>query len=213
MLRLVSSLAFLFLSVVFPTFADKVPISPSPYVDPPSVCDAIAGNLVANCGFETGTFVGSWTVSNNDGNTVVAGAGFDEGPNSGNYFAAFGTVGGDATIQQTLTTVPGETYAISFYFASDGETPNDFSALFNGDLLYSNLDTSAFGYTKFTFTDTATSTSTLLQFNGRSDPGFQALDDISVIATPEPASTPLLLAVAGLFAVALRKHRSQNLPD
>ena len=30
----------------------------------PSICDSIAGNLVANCGFETGTF-SSWTQSGN----------------------------------------------------------------------------------------------------------------------------------------------------
>ena len=52
-------------------------------------CTAVAGNLVTNCGFETGNFSG-WSVQA-DGTYVVT-PGFDGFPaNSGNYFAALGS--------------------------------------------------------------------------------------------------------------------------
>jgi hypothetical protein len=40
----------------FATLADKTPQSTSPERDPPSECNAVVGNLIANCGFETGNF-------------------------------------------------------------------------------------------------------------------------------------------------------------
>ncbi len=122
MYRLLSIAALIALSVSVPSFAD--------------VCGAVPGNLVVNCGFETGSFSG-WTQSDNINNTFVAGA-FDEGPNSGSRFAALGNVGFNASLSQTLATVIGQSYNISFYFASDGSTPNEFSASFGSDLLYSN---------------------------------------------------------------------------
>ena len=165
MYRLSSVVVLVALSVTVPCFAD--------------ICGGAAGNLVTNCGFETGSFSG-WTTSNLNA-TLAATAGFDNlNPNSGTCFAALGNVGSDGTISQTLATVIGQSYNISFYFASDGATPNDFAASFGSDLLYSNANVPAFGYQLFSFTDTATSTSTVLSFAERNDPAYQALDDISV---------------------------------
>src|SRR5437762_14133373 len=61
----------------------------------PSICDGIAGNIVANCGFETGTFA-SWTQSGNTGFTAVG----TIGVNSGNFAASFGPVGSLGFIDQ-----------------------------------------------------------------------------------------------------------------
>lgn len=178
MYRLSSVVAVIALSVSVPSFADKLTPSGAVGVDPPSVCDGVSGNLVTNCGFETGSFSG-WNTTNLNF-TPVSTFGFDEGPNSGSFFAALGNVGSDGTISQTLATVIGQTYNISFYFASDGQVPNDFAAYFGSDLLYSSANAPAFGYQLFSFTETATSTSTVLSFNERNDPEYQALDDVSV---------------------------------
>lgn len=172
------------------------------WADPASICDAIAGNIVTNCGFETGTFSG-WTLANTNA-TGVESFGFDEGPNSGNYFAALGNVGSDGSVSQTLSTVAGQTYDVSFWLANDGDLPNDFSASFGGTPLVSLSQAPAMPYTLYSFVETSSSGSTLLNFTERNDPGYWGLDDVSVVgavATPEPSN--LVLTGSGLLALAV----------
>jgi hypothetical protein len=92
-----------------------------------SVCDGVAGNLVANCGFETGDFT-SWTLSGNDvpgeaGNLYgVEGQDLVDGisPNSGSYQAFFATLDSNATkLSQDITTTAGDQYTITFWVAQD----------------------------------------------------------------------------------------------
>jgi hypothetical protein len=168
-----------------------------------SLCDAVAGNLVVNCGFETGDFTG-WTVLNNDGFTSVQST-FDLGPNSGTFYAALGTIGGDATIEQTITDVPGQTYLFSFYHGSDGGQPNDFTAEWDGTPLLSLTDLPATPYTLYSFTETGTGSDTI-SFLARNDPSFDALDDVVVSGTPEPASLPLVAIALGGIALVYRRR-------
>ena len=61
--------------------------STSPAVAGPSLCNAIATNLVSNCGFETGDFT-SWTIGGNTLNPGGAYYGLDSfDANSGNFGA------------------------------------------------------------------------------------------------------------------------------
>jgi hypothetical protein len=92
-----------------------------------STCDGIAGNLISNCGFETGTFA-DWNQSGDLEGTGVGSSVAGYLPNSGSYFAELGTVYGDGYLTQTFQTTPGVTYDISWYVASNGTSPNDFSA-------------------------------------------------------------------------------------
>lgn len=203
-----SALALMLPSV---SYANKIvptgPVAP----DPPSICNGVSGNIVTNCGFETGFFTG-WTLSNTNA-TSVESFGFDEGPNSGSYFAALGNVGTNGTVSQTLSTVIGQTYDISFWLASDGGTPSDFSASFGSTVLLSLTNTPATAYVQYSFVDVATSTSTVLTFTERNDPSYWGLDDVSVvqtgISTPEPG-VPLLLSISlvGLAVLAWKLDRS-----
>src|SRR5947208_1219010 len=68
-----------------------------------SLCDAIAGNLVTNCGFETGSLSG-WSLTGNTGFTGVAGGGT---PHTGSFGVFEGPVGSDGFLNQTLPTVAG----------------------------------------------------------------------------------------------------------
>jgi len=169
-----------------------------PAVDPPSICDAVAGNLVANCGFETNSFA-NWTLSGNSG---FIGTFTGAGVNSGTYAAFFGAVGSETFLTQNLATGAGSTYSLSFFLANDGGcnqsgTSNncEFNVSWDGSTIYDNLfPASPSAYTLFNFSGlTASTASTALQFSFRQDPAFFEFDDVVVTsAAPEPGSLALL---------------------
>lgn len=184
-----------------------------------SQCDSISNNMVANCGFETGDFTG-WTIS---GNTTNPGGnyygvdGFDA--QSGNYGAymsqdLLGT-GSTVNLSQTLSTVAGQQYQISFWL--DQDTPpttgytHSFTAMFGSTTMLSLTPTvSSPGpngvWTEYTFTETATAASTLLEFLFENDDSYWSFDDVSAVPLPE-APTGLMAATAlGAMLLLRRKY-------
>ena len=197
-------------------------------------CGSIAGNVVANCGFETGDFSG-WTLSGN----LQGGAppnfyyGVDNAfPNSGNYAAYFAVQGGGGTaigslgpflaLSQTLNLLPAEYYSISFYFDQDAPPSpgylNYIDLRFGGITRAQALNVSQTdGYELASFVvstaNGATAAQTVLQFDFQNDAGAFNLDDVSVVAlgpVPEPSSLGLTLvfgATASVFAARRRNRR------
>ena len=170
-------------------------------------------NLVVNGSFETGNFSG-WTLSGNTGGVAVSGGSSAE---SGSYGAGLGPYGSNGYLTQTIATTIGDTYDITFWHAGYNVGPNDFTASFGGVVLFSyvNSTTQPTTYTEYTFTEVATSLSSVFQFTFRDDFGFQKLDNVCVVdakAASVPDSGPgVALTAVTLIGVCgiSRKFRRQ----
>jgi hypothetical protein len=152
---------------------------------------AVGQSIVQNGGFETGDFTG-WTLV---GDTKIGDLIYNEViyfyntvVHSGNYGALLGEYNYDATLSQTLMTIPGQRYLVSCWLdnpqSGNGE---HFSASWNGTNFVNLLNPPVLAWTNIQFIATATGSNTLLQFAARNDPNYFGFDDVSV--TPVPAVT------------------------
>ena len=189
-----------------------------------SICDAVAGNLVSNCGFEGGVY--SSGTNGNVPNSWTPNAAFDaynsfnevtsSNPNSGTYSLIIGNDDNEPvpTLSQTLTDVASTTYNGSIYINYQQNT--DSAAFFkvlvdgttvlavNGPGPYPSPLSSTYEEFFFTFVGTGSDTLTI---EANTNPGNWYVDDISVTgaavsATPLPAALPLFasgLGAMGLF--------------
>ncbi len=162
---------------------------------------ANAVNIVSNGSFETSDFSG-WTLVGDPLNNFV-----DTGFSSDGTFAAWlGEVGGTGTLSQTIATVVGQAYTFSFDFAGDGDSPSSFAAAFGSNTVLSVVDPAFdLNYNTYSYSVTATSALTNVQFTFQDDAFYVNLDNVQVSAqaVPEPASFVAL----GMGAVALIRRR------
>jgi hypothetical protein len=152
-----------------------------------SLCAGVTGNLVTNCGFETGDFTG-WTIGGNTGNPAGNYYGVDTfDANSGNDGAYMSQDSIDTTpfapviLSQTLATSIGQAYSITFFLQQD--TPptlgynHAFTALWGATTMLNLAPTVASpgtvgSFTEYTYTETATTASTVLSFSFENDDNY-----------------------------------------
>jgi hypothetical protein len=143
-----------------------------------SLCDATTGNLVTNCGFETGDF-SSWIQSGDLSYTSV-----ENVPYSGFWAVYTGPTGDLGYVSQNLPTDPDGVYNLTFWLANS-QTPNHFQVSWGGNVIFDSLDMADFSYTQFEFDGLVASTgSTELKFGFYNLPDYFALDDVVVVSAP-----------------------------
>jgi hypothetical protein len=172
-------------------------------------------NLVQNPGFETGditdwTEAGNWDTPYN--HVTTSGYLSTYALYDGNY--NYQGLGG---VTQNLATVSGQSYNVSLYWLETGSnTSNDgngptqlFEVLWDGTVIGS-ITNSALTYPTWTllsYSVTGTGTDSIT-IEGYSNSGYNAADDISVVAgsaVPEPATWAMMLA--GFVGLGLLGYR------
>ncbi len=161
--------------------------------------------LVGNAGFETGdftdwNFAGDTNVNFADsidmtalvGSSTIPGVDDSMFVHSGIYGAFLGQSTSQGSLNQTLPTVAGQSYVVSFWLDNPAVgTPNVFNASWNGNPLFSQTDLGQFAWTNLQYVVTATGNSSVLKFGFSNDQNAFGLDDISV----QPLSTLTALGV------------------
>lgn len=187
---------------------------------------AQAASIVSDGGFEspavecssgsdyTGSLGDGWSATS--GSIQICNAGASNGvPHSGVQMAYLDTNNTTNEVEQTLTTVVGQAYLISYWVADTAQ--NFLGATFGDQLLFvgtapANGVSLASDYVNETLTLTADSTSTILSFTGRWTSGNGTiLDDVSVTAIPSPsAPEPATLGFTALGCIALFAKRGRR---
>ena len=144
------------------------------------LCDG--QNLLTNGSFETGDFTG-WTQGGNTGDTsVVSGPYYRySGAQAGAFYAVLGPVGSPGSLRQRISTIPGQPYHVCFWLNAVGDNPSFFNGYWDTPQFVSLTNPLTRGWTRYVygpFTGTGNDT---LMFTFRDDPGWIALDNVSVV--------------------------------
>jgi hypothetical protein len=163
-----------------------------------SAAQADGQELIINGGFEndalvdpnnpnvTNPNVTGWVKSGDPMDT--SGTRISNFPNTGNQGLSLGSFLGISYISQTIPTVIGEHYQLTYYLASTEEAPdlkNKFQVFIRGKKVDVKKNTPFQGYTQYTLNFRAKGTSTEIKFGSKARYAFLYLDDVSVKATPE----------------------------
>ncbi len=169
----------------------------------------LPGNLVLNPGFESifSGWSGTYGILNPPPGVALEGSAVGiiiNSSDSSNF----------QPLQQTIPTIAGDQYEIQFSllsgygltgdYASQGNAPIHF---YWGDLdlgVFSNPSTTS--WETIDLQETATSSSTTIEFVDYSDPHWQLIDAVSVAAVPEPGTA--VLFVGGVCLLCIRRVTS-----
>ena len=168
--------------------------------------ESLAQNLVSNPGFEASD-LSAWTITTDspDGAAIAI---YNSLAFSGTQCVYFAQTGYFDHLTQTISTLVGQTYTLTFMVAANPDfTPSpgavqQFEVFWGGTRIYSRSDNASHPYQQISVLNlSASGASTLLTFSGRNDPGAYYLDDVSLTASgmavvPVPESSTWVVAAA-----------------
>jgi hypothetical protein len=162
-----------------------------------SAAQADGQELVNNGGFELDPLVDPNDISTSNPNVtgwIKSGDPIDTSvikisnfPKAGNQSLSLGGFVDLSYISQTISTVPGQHYQLTYYLASTEEAPdlnNKFQVFIGGKKVDVKKDIPFQDYTQYTLDFKAKATSTEIKFGSKAKFAFLYLDDVSVKSTP-----------------------------
>ena len=183
---------------------------------PASACDLVVGNLVQNCGFETGDF-SHWNKNTPTGpsNLTVTTPGYT-GSDKATFAGGVGETNPAVdTISQNITGItPGAAYEISLEFTSDGSTPNGgflgFADAGGFHQITNFTDIGLTPWTEFDYTFVPLYPGFTLLIGGNDPNGSWSVDDFVLKAVPVPEPVTLSLFGAGLAGIAALRRKKTS---
>jgi sugar lactone lactonase YvrE len=182
--------------------------------------------LLRNGGFEFGSFA-YWELLDDMNYTVFQGnlsaprtshiesnydtaGGILGSAHSGQYSAFLGMNTTTEHLSQTVPTVPGQSYLLSFFLneAVARAASNEFAVSWGGTTLFDQHNSAYYGYTNLQFILWAANTSTTLTFSFQNSSNYFIVDDISLSNLPalfsivsQPVSQVILAGGSASFSV------------
>jgi hypothetical protein len=154
--------------------------------------------ISGNGGFENGDF-SNWTLTGTTsanyvisidntsftGTSAIPGVDDPQFIRSGLYGAFLGQSTTLGSLTQTLPTLPGRNYSLSFWLNNPAEgVPNEFRAAWDSTILFDQVNMGPFAWTNMQFAVSATTTNSVLKFSFRNDLTAFALDGITLELVP-----------------------------
>jgi PKD repeat protein len=137
--------------------------------------------LVVNGGFEN--FFDGW---NRDQPSII-----EAFPHGGLFSAELGFGANSLTfLSQTIATVPGQRYVLSYFLGFDSGVPNRFQTSIDGAVVFDQSDMPGQPFTQYSVAFAAAADTTTIQFGGYQPGEGMRLDDVSVVPAPRFASGP-----------------------
>ena len=187
--------------------------------------NAARADLIINGTFGTGDFTG-WTQAGDTDFTSVLSSGIYPNNLSGDqYHVEAGTLAASTptnpdvfNLSQSIATVAGQSYTFSFYInetdttdALNVNTTDAVQVFWNAKSLVNISEFTTNGWQLYSFTETAVSSSTNIQFNLSDYSSYVGLADVSVLAAaPVPLSPTFYSFGLGLLSLLGFRKRDKN---